>query len=282
MLQSPTSEHVRRPQHRQVRRQVLARHQPAAVLHLGHQRRTDGTLGEQPGPAGGEVVEDVGEVGVAGLLAAGEQRAVGAGHQRVRLGVGGEQAVGRDRQVARGGMAHRVPVPRRRRRRPDQPRPRQPRVALVRHRERRHDARRRHRAVTGVHRHAAAVRRDDLAHAAAEALLGQPAARHLDVPVDDDRVPVGRPDRDVAPAGEADHARLGRHGDERGRQGGVDGVAALGRDSEAGFERLPTGRGHRHVHRAYPSAAAPGRQLSGESGVRHHVVFDARARLTYP
>ena len=81
---------------------------------------TDLPADEEVGADAREVVEDVGERDVPGLLAAGQQRAVRPGHQGVRLGVGPEQRVGGDRQVARRGMAHRVPVPRRRRR-PERP-----------------------------------------------------------------------------------------------------------------------------------------------------------------
>ena len=54
---------------------------------------------------------------------------------------------------------------------------------------------RRDRAVAGIQGDAAGVLGEDLLDAGPEPFDGQPAAGHLDVAVDDDRLPVGRPDR---------------------------------------------------------------------------------------
>ena len=69
------------------------------------------------------------------------------------------------------------------------------------------------------------------------------AAGHLDVAVDDDRVAVGGPDRDEGATAEADHAGLGGQRHEGGRQGGVDGVAAVGGHAQPGVEGLLAGGG---------------------------------------
>ena len=76
------------------------------------------------------------------------------------------------------------------------------------------------------------------------ALVGSAAAGHLDVAVDDHRVPAGGPDRDEGAAAEADHAGLGGQRHERRRQRGVDGSASVGGHAEAGRQGLRSGGRH--------------------------------------
>ena len=230
------------PDDRLVRRQVLGRDQAVVLGHARGQRPAHVPGREERRTLGREPVEGVAEVVVVALLAAPQDGPAVAGDQRAGLGVVGEERVGDEGQVARGGRAHRV-GPRGGRRRLHQAGPGERGVPLGRHGERRHDARGGHRPVTRHHRHAAAVVGADLAHSLPEAGRVGAAAGHLHVAVHDDRVATGRPDRDVGAPTEADHAGLGRQRHEGGRQSRVHGVAAVGGHGQPGVDGLLAGGG---------------------------------------
>ncbi len=237
--QSPTRVRCAGADHRLVRRQVGAGHQPVVLGHAGDECLAHVARGEQRRPLGGKPRQDRGERVVAALLPAVQQGAAVTGDQGLGLGVEGEEGVGHEREVARRGRAHGV-VAGGLGGRQDQTRPGECGVLLGRHREGRDDAGRGDRAVAGVHGQTAAVVGHHLPDATAEAVGVGATAGHLDVAVDDDGVASGGPHGDVRAPAQADHARLGGQGHERRRERRVHGVAALGGDGEPGLEGLLT------------------------------------------
>ena len=139
-----------------VRRQVAGRDQPVVLGHGGGQGAAHLTGREQRRPLGRQAVQSVGEGVVRALLATAELRAALARDQGPGLGILGEQGVGDERQVARGGPTHRVGAGRGRRGL-DQAGPGECGEALCGDGEGRDDARSRDRTVAGHHRDAAAV-----------------------------------------------------------------------------------------------------------------------------
>ena len=215
--------------------------------HVVDHRPADLAGGEHRRALARDEAEHVGQGVVGDDVAGHDRRPVGAGHDPEGVRVAAEQRVRDVGQVARGRPTDGVAVatgrwPTARRRRPTDSVPSSSTASWQ--------------AVTapGVAtepwpaniRHAAAVVGDDLVHAATEALDGEPAARHLDVAVDDHRVTRGRPHGHEGPARERDDARLGAHRGERGGDGDVDGVAAGQRDLAPGRQRRRPGRRDRH------------------------------------